>query len=186
MQHHRSACALGIGRFVLFFAGLTVANAAIADMAPKPAFNTNVWTNARKVGVGTAAGKDSKVWFTLADGIVTEVYWPQVDMAQVTDLQLLVTDGSTFFHEEKKDTTHKVEYINDKSLAYRLTNTDPAGRYGIVKEIVTDPHRDTLIQRVTFDAKIDGLKLYVLHNPAVSNTGLYDYAEAKPDARKAR
>ena len=126
MQHHRSACALSIGRYVFLLAGLAVANIAVADMAPQPAFNTNVWTNARKVGVGTAVGKDSKVWFTLADGIVTEMYWPQVDMAQVTDLQLLVTDGSTFFHEEKKDTTHKAEYIDDKSLAYRLTNTDPA------------------------------------------------------------
>ncbi|MGZ8998867.1 MAG: glycoside hydrolase family 15 protein, partial [Allosphingosinicella sp.] len=159
--------------------------APLAANAPKPPIDSNVWTNARKVGIGTAADKTSKVWFSLADGIVTEVYWPQIDMAQVTDLQFLITDGSTFFHEEKNHTAHKVEYLDDKSLAYRLTNTDPGGRYVIVKEIVTDPQRDSLVQHVTFDAKVAGLKLYVLLNPAVSNTGLYDYAEAKTDALTA-
>ena len=152
-----------------------------AEIAPSPPSTHNVWTTARKVGVGTAFEKPSKVWFTLADGMVTEVYWPQIDMAQVTDLQFLVTDGSTWFDEEKKDTSHKVEYLDDRSLAYRLINTDPDGRYVITKEIVTDPERDSLVMHVTFDPKVNGLKLYLLLNPAASNTGLYDYAEAKPD-----
>ncbi|HUL13081.1 MAG TPA: hypothetical protein VLU73_13045, partial [Methylococcaceae bacterium] len=155
---------------------------ARAEAAPSPPFTHNVWTTARKAGVGTAFEKPSKVWFTLADGIVTEVYWPQIDMAQVTDLQFLVTDGSTWFDEEKKDTTHKVEYLDDRSLAYRLTNTDPDGRYVIIKEIVTDPERDSLVMHVTFEPKVNGVKLYLLLNPAASNTGLYDYAEANADA----
>jgi glucoamylase len=153
-----------------------------AAAAPNPPSTNHVWTTARKVGIGTSAGTDSKVWFSLANGIVTEVYWPQIDMAQVTDLQLLVTDGQTFFHEEKQDARHTVEYLHDKSLGYRLINTDPGNRYVITKEIVTDPERDSLLMHVTFDAKVDGLRLYVLLNPAVSNTGLYDYAEAASDA----
>ncbi len=91
----------------------------------------------------------------------------------------MVALGST---RRKKDTTHKVEYLDDRSLAYRLTNTDPDGRYVITKEVVTDPERDSLVMHVSFEPKVKGLKLYLLLNPAVSNTGLYDYAEAKPDA----
>jgi glucoamylase len=171
--------------FAIISTCLTAPALSLAANAPKPPVDSHVWTDARKIGVGTSAQPTSKVWFTLADGIVTEVYWPQIDMAQVTDLQFLITDGSTFFHEEKKDTIHKVEYLDDRSLAFRLTNTDPGGRYAIVKEIVTDPGRDTLIQHVTFNAKVPGLKLYVLFNPAASNTGLYDYAEAEKDALTA-
>lgn len=143
---------------------------------------TPVWTSARKVGIGTAYGKDSKVWFSLADGIITEVYWPQIDMAQITDAQFLITDGKNFFHEEKKDTIHQVEYLDDKALAYKLINRDKHGRYTLVKEIFTDPKKNTLIMHVTFDTQVKGLRLYLLLNPAVSNTGLYDYAEATPDA----
>lgn len=41
----------------------------------------------------------------LAEGIVTELYYPTIDRPQIRDLQFLVTDGKTFFHEEKRDFT---------------------------------------------------------------------------------
>ncbi len=172
---------------VLFFLLIGVSlslfgSTGMAEEAPGAPGATHVWTSARKMGVGTSYGKKSKVWFSLVEGIISEVYWPQIDMAQITDLQFLITDGTSFFDEEKKDTSHKVEYLDDKALAYKLTSTDKDGKYTIVKEIVTDPERDTLIQHVTFDAKVAGLKVYILLNPGVSNTGLYDYGEATPDA----
>jgi GH15 family glucan-1,4-alpha-glucosidase len=42
------------------------------------------------------------VWFTFWNGIVTEVYYPTVDRPQLRDLQYLITDGKSFFHEEKR------------------------------------------------------------------------------------
>jgi len=44
------------------------------------------WQTARKNGVGTAYSPRSRVWFTLARGIVTEVYYPRVDVANTRDL----------------------------------------------------------------------------------------------------
>ena len=61
------------------------------------------WTHGNKNGVGTAYAASSKIWFTLFGGIVTEVYYPTVDRPQLRDLQYLITDGKTFFHEEKRD-----------------------------------------------------------------------------------
>lgn len=55
-----------------------------------------------KIGVGTACNPGSKVWFTLANGIVTEVYYPRLDTANTRDLQFLITDGKSFFHEEQQ------------------------------------------------------------------------------------
>ncbi len=61
------------------------------------------WTSSSKDGVGTAYADASRVWFTISHGILNEVYYPTLDRPQIRDLQFLVTDGETFFHEEKRD-----------------------------------------------------------------------------------
>ena len=55
------------------------------------------WTHGDKDGVGTAYAASSRVWFTLWNGILTEVYYPTADRPQIRDLQLLVTDGKSIF-----------------------------------------------------------------------------------------
>jgi len=58
----------------------------------------------------------------------------------VRDLQYLITDGKTFFHEEKRDLETTVNRGSDHALHFTVINSDPAGRYSIIKEVVTDPH----------------------------------------------
>jgi len=55
------------------------------------------WTHGGKEGVGTAYAASSQIWFTLWNGIITEVYYPTVDRPQLRDLQYLITDGKSFF-----------------------------------------------------------------------------------------
>jgi len=50
------------------------------------------WTPSTKEAVGTAYSTASRVWFTLADGIITECYFPTIDHPQIRDIQFLVTD----------------------------------------------------------------------------------------------
>ena len=38
------------------------------------------WTHGGKDGVGTAYAASSRIWFTLWNGIITEVYYPTVDV----------------------------------------------------------------------------------------------------------
>ena len=59
------------------------------------------WTQASKDGVGTAYSTSSLVWFTIWKGAMTEVYHPTIDRPQIRDLQYLISDGKTFFQEEK-------------------------------------------------------------------------------------
>jgi glucoamylase len=98
------------------------------------------WTYADKEGVGTAYAISSRIWFTLLKGVLTEIYYPTVDRPQVRDLQYLITDGSTFFHEERRHLRSQIERIAPEALGYRVTNQDPDSRYTIVKEIIADPH----------------------------------------------
>ncbi len=137
------------------------------------------WQTARKVGVGTAYSARSRVWFTLSQGILTEVYYPRVDIANTRDLQLLVTNGRTFVHEEQRDLQHEVYCLDDGVPAYRLVNTDPAGRYRLIKHIVTDPDADALMMQVVFEAlrgRVEDYALYLLLNPQIKNQGWHNFA----------
>ena len=127
------------------------------------------WTHSNKAGTGTAYSVSSHLWFTIWNGIVTEVYYPTVDRPQLRDLQFLVTDGKTFFHEEKRDLTVRMERISDHALGYRCTNADPEGRYAITKEVIGDPHLPCLLQRTQITGKdsafLAGLKIFALCAP---------------------
>jgi glucoamylase len=132
------------------------------------------WTHGGKDGVGTAYAASSRVWFTFWNGIVTEVYYPTVDRPQIRDLQYLVTDGTSFFHEEKRNLESKLEQLSDHCLGYRCTNSDPAGHYAIVKEIIADPHLACVLQhtKLTGDESfISKLRLYALCAPHIEVGG---------------
>jgi glucoamylase len=126
------------------------------------------WTHGGKDGVGTAYAASSRVWFTLWNGIITEVYYPTVDRPQLRDLQYLITDGKSFFHDEKRHLKHKFERLSDHALGYRCTNSDPEGRYAVVKEIITNPHLACVLQRTKLtgdESFISKLQLYALCAP---------------------
>ena len=132
------------------------------------------WTSSAKTGVGTALGNQSHVWFTLSHGIFNEIYYPRIDQACIRDMGLIVTDGAEFFSEEKRDADSAVHWLADGVPAFRLVNTCRAGRYRIEKQIVTDPHRNTVLQLVQFSALQGALSdyhLYVLLAPHLGNHG---------------
>ena len=146
------------------------------------------WTSSAKTGVGTALGNGSRVWFTLSHGIFNEIYYPRPDRACVRDMGMIVTDGAEFFSEEKRDAESCVRWLADGVPAFGLVNTGHGGRYRIEKEIVTDPHRDTVLQQVRFIAQRGGLSDYQLHvllaphlgNQGGSNTAWIDEFEGTP------
>lgn len=108
------------------------------------------WTTSTKDGVGTAYATASRVWFTLALGILTEIYYPTIDRPQIRDAQFLVSDGETFFHEEKRDMTHTTVRLETHTLGYHVTTADPAGRYRIEKDVICDPHQASVLINAEF------------------------------------
>jgi glucoamylase len=67
------------------------------------------WPPGDKEGFGTAAAAASRVWFTLADGELTEVYAPDLGTPSLRDLQFLVSDAATFSGREREDAVHRTE-----------------------------------------------------------------------------
>lgn len=145
----------------------------------------STWTTAAKQGLGTAFyegdGTDcrSHVWYTLAAGALSEVYYPDIARPALRQLQLAVSDGENFFDLETTDTEHSVDLACDDALVYRQVNTGRDGLYTISKTYAVDPDHEALI--IQFTVRVDGrrvndLQWYIVHHPAAGgaladNTG---------------
>jgi glucoamylase len=126
------------------------------------------WTSSSKSGVGTAYSTSSRVWFTISHGILNEIYFPTIDHPQTRDMQFLITDGETFFHEERVDLDNKSECIEPNALGYRVTTSDRNGRYRLVKQIISDPHQSCVLIHAQVEGDPDFLKklrIYALLAP---------------------
>lgn len=132
------------------------------------------WTSSAKSGVGTSIHRSARIWFTLSHGILNEIYYPRVDQACTRDMGLIVTGPDGYFSEEKRHTHQKVQTMGDGIPSYRLTNTARDGRYRIIKEIIAHPHREVVLQRITFEI-LRGVRsdyrLYGILAPHLRNAG---------------
>ncbi len=122
------------------------------------------WTHGSKEGVGTAYSTASKIWYTLWNGVLTEIFYPTIDKPQTRDTQYLISDGRSWLKAEKQHLKSKIEQIDCHSLGYRITNSDPEGKFKITKEIISDPHISCILQHTTFETE-DDLHLYLLSAP---------------------
>jgi glucoamylase len=140
--------------------------------------NAPSWAHGDKDGVGTAYSVASRLWYTVWNGIVTEVYFPTVDHPQIRDLQFLFSDGSSFFEDEPKVDT-SIERI-ERSLGYRVKGRGKNGQFEYVKEIISDPHSPCLLLHTKLSASEEALKtlkLYVLCAPHLDVGGWQNNAE---------
>ncbi|CAA9320527.1 MAG: GH15 [uncultured Nocardioidaceae bacterium] len=153
----------------------TGTSTARAGEAPGGPGVSSRWTTGAKNGLGTSAGTGSKVWFTLTGGMMSEVYYPGVDVANVKSLQVVVSDGSTFTDVEGTDTVQRVQLRDRRSLSYRQVNTDVEGRYRVVKTYLTDPDRASVVVKVEV-VSLDGgdYRAYLLYDPHLANSGRHD------------
>jgi glucoamylase len=132
------------------------------------------WTSSAKSGIGTALNPHSRVWYTLSHGILNEVYFPRVDQACTRDLGLIITDGRSYFSEEKRHCTFENVPFEPGIPVFQLTNTSLDGRYRIRKEVFSDPYRNVVLQRIKFEplrGKLEDYRCYALLAPHIANWG---------------
>src|SRR6202041_3798703 len=83
------------------------------------------WTRSAKDAVCTAYSSASRLGFPASAGVLDEIYFPTIDQPQVRDLQFLITDGETFFHEERRHLHSVTEYIAAEGLAVKIVSHSP-------------------------------------------------------------
>src|SRR5437764_966139 len=174
MLRWRASIVVVVSTGALVLAGWGTLAQAAGD-APGAAGGGSSWTTGNKTALGTATGPASKVWFTAAAGITTEVFYPRADVPDLQDMQYVVTDGMSCVDLERDATTHAVSMPDESALEYTVTNTAKSGRYRLTNTYVTDPDRSTLLIRTRFQS-LDGraYQVYVLHNPSLGGGGAGD------------
>ncbi len=127
------------------------------------------WAEGEKAAIGTAIGEQSRVWFTLARGRLTEVFFPNPDRACTRSLGFLVA-GDGFVSAEEDDATHAYAWPYEDVPLVSVRSRDRAGRYQLDTETVADPRSSVVLQRVRWQGP-PGARLYVDLEPHVDNCG---------------
>jgi glucoamylase len=134
------------------------------------------YDEARKDCLGTAQDSKSKVWYTVADGVLSDVYEPTIDSTDVQTLQYVVTDGSTFSDLQTRDMTYTVR-ADPTGMACTVTSTDAKHGFQLVTTYVTDPQRDTVLMSTRISATkgsrtdVGRLKVYARLDAHVNGDG---------------
>src|SRR5688572_9938666 len=148
------------------------------------------WPSAGKEGVGTSNTPESKFWFTLRGGVLDEVYYPTVDVANSQTLQLVVAHMETgSIQTEERDTVSRI-VPDPGSLSFTQVNTAKNGEYRIEKSYTTDPRRNVVLVRVRFSGHLkrreNDYRLFVYYDPSLGNSGLHDTGFTQGGALVAR
>jgi glucoamylase len=152
----------------------TVTSRAATGTAPDGPGALSHFDLARKDCLGTARNTTSKVWFTVANGVLSDVYYPTNDNTNVETLQYIVTDDSTFTDLQTRNTTYTVQPLNSRALDCRVTSTANNGKYRIITDYVTDPAHNTVVMHVHFVPLASDLStyhLYVRYDPSINGNG---------------
>ncbi len=137
--------------------------ALAAGTAPGAPGAPSYFDLARKDCLGTAAGPASKVWYTVAGGVLSDVYEPTIDNTDVSTLQYIVTDGTTFTDLQARDMTYTVA-ADQSGMACTVTSTDAGHGFQLVTTYITDPATDTVLMRTRLRALPgSGTDLAALH-----------------------
>jgi glucoamylase len=146
-----------------------VMRASAASIAPGAPGAESYFDLARKDCVGTAMNTTSKVWFTVADGVLSDTYWPTVDATNVHTLQYIVTDGSTFTDLQTRNMTYHVT-DDPTGMACTVYASNPAHHYTIETTYLADPAHNAVLMRVTFTGPASD-HLYLRLDPLAGGTG---------------
>jgi len=174
----------------VLLAGLSVlgpATPALAQGSAPGAPGANAtWNESNVQGFADSLGAPSKVWYTLGDGELENVFYPQTDTPDTFGLQYIVTDGSAFTDTETANTSHTVSLVDPTSLVWQQVNTATNGDFKITKTYIADPSRSVVLVQTTFDnLSSTPLQLYADYLPQLNNDGNFNSDRAPGDSRNS-
>ena len=163
----------------LLICSLFLSLTSFAKEAPGNPGITPTWSNAKKVQVGSSfydfkSAPKSLVWFSVAQGVLTETYFPTIDKAQIKDSQILILDKNGELIDEKKEMTHETVVLSPSLV--KLINRSKDGLFEIHHTYYTGDDASILIDEIEIHSKQAGAEFYVLTNSALKNSGTNDSA----------
>jgi glucoamylase len=181
----RRTCGAVAGLAAVVVLGAAVAPwAARAAAAPGPSWSaisapdgpgaTSYLDLGRKDCLGTATSQRSRVWFTVAGGVLSDVYSPTTDNANLSTLQYLVTDGRSFTDLQTRDMSYTARPLDSTGMSCQVLATARSGRYQLVTDYLTDPARDSVVIHTTYHPltrAARSYRVYVRYDAMINGAG---------------
>src|SRR5271165_3155514 len=123
---------------LFFFVNALLPILVCGQTAPSGPGAVPTWTPGNKEAVGTSTTLESRVWFALQGGVLSEVYYPRLDVPDVRSLEFAVTDGESVW-VESRDLNHSIVWLDERALLFQQISRHPRGLFTLTKTYVTDP-----------------------------------------------
>jgi glucoamylase len=131
------------------------------------------WSPASKQLIGCSLGIP-RLWYTLGQGIITEVYYPRVDIPQIRDLGFIVADGAGFWVEVRRLGGSRVEQAASGVPVATIVHEHP--RFTLTLRVAPAADRDALVLELALEGD-PGLRPYALLAPHLGGTGWRNSAQ---------
>lgn len=118
-----------------------------------------MWGPGRKIAFGAAPGPKSKLWYTLANGAVSEVFFPFLDRVALHELRFFASARGAPPVDDSADGEHSVSWLTPGVPAFTVDTTHH--EYRLVKEVFTDPDENALYVAGNFTPELPDLRLYM-------------------------
>ena len=173
MDGKRIAALLTAGALALVPGLIRVVPAAAACSAPGAPGANATWDESQVTGFADSLGAASKVWYTLGNGELENVFYPETDTPDTFGLQYVVTNGSSFASTETTGTSHTIMLADPNALVWQQVNKATNGDFTITKTYIADPSRSVVLVQTTFDNLTSApLQLYADYHPQLDNDGM--------------
>src|ERR1700687_4961714 len=122
-----------------------------------------MWGPGRKMAFGAAPGPRSKLWYTLADGSLSEVFFPFLDRVALHELRCFASAGGAPPVDDAADGQHRISWLSPGVPAFTVDSTHH--EYRLSKEYFSDPEENALLIAATFTPELPDVRLYMQATP---------------------
>jgi glucoamylase len=118
-----------------------------------------MWGPGRKMAFGAAPGPKSKVWYTLADGALSEVFFPSLDRVALHELRFFASAGGAPPVDDAGDGQHAITWFSPGIPGFTVESTHH--EYRLRKDFYSDPEENAVLIAATFTPELPDVRLYM-------------------------
>ena len=128
------------------------------------------WGPGRKQAFGSSPGVSSKIWFTLARGNLSEVFYPSLDRPALHELRFLVAAPGISPVDDATQADHSLRWSKAGVPAIEVFSSH--AEYHLAKEFLVDTELHALLIVGDFNPELPDLRLYLMATPHLNRYGL--------------
>jgi len=108
--------------------------------------------------LGAAPGPHSHVWFTIADGNLSEVFYPSIDRPILHSLRFIAAAAGMPPFDDG-DSSHDVRWLEPGIPCFTVETRHP--EYALTTEFIVDPDGEALLVAGSFRPELPDVRLYL-------------------------